>query len=94
MLFFCQECALLVPLSRKKDKGWGPRLEHDLPIPLPKEVAGGELEAGATWAESHQPSQAIHNAPSSGGPMYWPARVINWEVEVAWKQEPGTGVIS
>lgn len=61
-----------------------PRLERSPAIPLPKGAAGGKAEAGAT-----DPPRCC---PPHGAPL--PARAVNWEVGVAWKQQFGTGVTS
>ena len=54
----------------QKDKGWVLRVERYPPIPLQKGVAGGEPEAGATWAEGpcagvtgHPRHCHLHGAP-------------------------------
>lgn len=77
-----------------------PRLERSPAIPLPKGAAGGKAEAGA-WEEGLRAGATDpprcrhpHEAPSPRGPKAQPARAVNWEVGVAWKQQFGTGVTS
>lgn len=92
--------AFSCPLSHEKDKDYVSRLEHYHLIPLPKGVAGGEPETGV-WAEgmnaratAHPRQCHLQRTPLPRGPQAQPARAINWEVDVAWKQQLGTGVIS